>query len=130
MTWKKSCTLVMSLNGLVRPAREKCESANWRWVRAHQLAPQGLGPEMDLQRRCNYGSVAPYTNPQELAAMERTTPFRVWGYPNVTQCSRLGPLLYAPRVDPNPPKGDYGSGKCNCGGESPQWPYGFYCGKH
>ena len=119
----------MSLNGLVHPAREKCESANWRWVRAHQLAPQGLGPQMDLQNRCNYGSFAPYTNPQEIWAMERAMPFRIWGYPAVTQCSRLAPLLYAPRVDPNPPKGQCGNGKCNCGGMYPQWPYGFYCGK-
>ncbi len=120
----------MSLNGLVRPERTKCESANWRWVRAHQLAPQGLGPVMNPQRQCNYGDIAPYTSQQVLNDMAKAMPFRIWGYPNVTQCSRLGPLLYAPRVDPNPPKSCSDQGRCNCGGEYPNWPYGFYCGKH
>ncbi len=120
----------MSLNGLVHPAREKCESANWRWVRAHQLAPQGLGPILDTKNQCNYGVIAPYKSQQELCKMNRATPFRVWGYPNVTQCSKLAPLLYAPRVDPKPYKRHCSGGKCTCGGEFPQWPYGFYCGKH
>ena len=117
----------MSLNGLVHPEREKCESLNWRWVRAHQLAPQGLGPEMSTQNECNYGDVAPYTSPQELQKMDAALPLRVWGYPNVTQCSRLAPLIYAPRVDPNPPKPC--GAQCTCNSCARQWPYGFYCGK-
>ncbi len=117
----------MSLNALVHPEREKCESLNWRWVRAHQLGVQGLGPEMNTQNECNYGDYAPYTSPQELQKMDATLPFRVWGYPNVTPCSRLAPLLYAPRVDPNPPKPC--GAQCTCNSRARQWPYGFYCGK-
>nr|QBK87299.1 MAG: hypothetical protein LCMAC201_02010 [Marseillevirus LCMAC201] len=117
----------MSLNGLVHPEREKCESANWRWVRAHQLAPQGLGPLLDTQNRCDYGSIAPYTSAEEMAKMNATMPFRIWGYPNVTQCSRLAPLLYYPRVDPNP-KRKCGP-QCTCGSDNPSWPAGFYCGR-
>ena len=89
----------MSLNGLVKPERTKCESANWRWVRAHQLAPQGLGPYIDTQNKCNYGSIAPYTSQQVLLQMSETMPFRIWGYPAVTDCSRLAPLLYYHRRD-------------------------------
>jgi len=84
----------MSLNGLVHPKREKCESLNWRWVRTHQLGVQGLGPHMDTKNKCGYGDVAPYTAPREIQKLDATLPFRVWGYPAVTQCSRLGPLLY------------------------------------
>lgn len=84
----------MSLNGLVKPDRTKCESANWRWVRAHQLAPQGLGPHIDPHNNCNYGDIAPYTSQQVLLEMSETIPFRIWGYPVVTDCSRMGPLLY------------------------------------
>ena len=120
----------MSLNGLVHPERTKCESANWRWVRAQQLAPQGLGPIMNPERKCSYGDIAPYESQQVLNEMAAAMPYRIWGYPNVTQCSRLAPLLYAPRVDPNPPKPCSSNGQCNCGGTTPQWPYGFYCGKH
>ena len=114
------------INGLVHPFRKKCESANWRWIRGQQLAPQGLGPIMDTTKQCNYGSIAPYTSPQVMKEMDAETPFRVWGYPNVTQCSKLAPLLYAPRVDPNPQKTC--GGQCICGREHPQWPTGFFCG--
>lgn len=113
----------MSLNGLVKPEREKCESANWRWVRAHQLAPQGLGPVMYPYRQCNYGDIAPYESQKVLNEMAASMPLRIWGYPNVTACSRLAPLLYAPRVDPNPPSTN------RCQRRQPQWPFGYYCGK-
>ena len=93
----------MSLNGLVHPFPKKCNSANWRWIRAHQLAPQGLGPVMDTQIRCDYGDIAPYTDPRVVQSIEMTTPFRVWGYPAVTDCSRLAPLLYDVRNRPMPP---------------------------
>lgn len=84
----------MSLYGLVHPFQKKCSSANWRWVRSQQLAPQGLGPALDLTNRCDYGQVAPYTNPKVIQSIDQSLPFRVWGYPAVTDCSRLAPLLY------------------------------------
>lgn len=115
----------MSLYGLVHPAQQKCESANWRWVRSQQLAPQGLGPIMDTTNKCNYGDFAPYVSPKVINELEQALPFRVWGYPNVTQCGRLAPLLYAPRRDPNP-KPPTGPG-CSCQRETPQWPYGYKC---
>jgi len=87
----------MSLNGLVQPWPEKCASLNWNWIRAHQLAPQGLGPIMDPTIKCNYGEYAPYIYPQQ--SLKIAQPFRVWGYPNVTQCSTLAPLLYKHRVN-------------------------------
>jgi hypothetical protein len=116
------------INGLVHPFREKCESANWRWVRANQLAPQGLGPAMNLQNQCSYGMIAPYTNPQVVAQMEAATPFRVWGYPNVTACGKLAPLLYAPRVDSNPTPAAGPQCTCNNAIVNP-WPSGYFCGK-
>lgn len=119
----------MSLNGLVHPNRTKCESANWRWVRAAQLAPQGLGPVLDQERQCDYGDIAPYKSQQVLNDIANTMPFRIWGYPNVTSCSKLSPLLYAPRVDPKPPVPCSERGQCKCGRDQ-QWPYGFYCGQH
>lgn len=130
----------MSLNGLVHPFREKCESQNWRWVRGMQLMPQGLGPVMNTQLQCTYGQFAPYENPEVIKELEATTPFRVWGYPNVTQCGRMAPLLYYRKVDPNPSRASCGevgtnpatgcpySGngpprQCSCGSDNPSWPY-------
>ena len=115
----------MSLNGLVHPKQEKCQSLNWSWVRANQLAPQGLGPIMNTEMQCNYGDYAPYTSQKTIRQLEQAQPFRVWGYPNVTSCSRLGPLLYAPRVDKNP---RYKTVNCTCSSGNPGWPQGFYCG--
>lgn len=115
----------MSLNGLVHPEKTKCESANWRWVRAHQLAPQGYGPALDLTNRCNYGDTAPYTDQRVMSQMKAELPLRVSGYPNVTMCGKLGPLIYLPKMDTNPKKSE-----CNCGPKEQQWPWGFYCGKH
>ena len=83
----------MSLNGLVQPEREKCESLNWRWVRAQQLAPQGLGPVMDQKMKCDYGEYAPYKSQKVLNELKAAQPFRVWGYPVSSSCG-LGPLLY------------------------------------
>ena len=116
----------MSLNGLVHPEREKCESQNWRWIRAHQLGVQGLGPIMDTTNECNYGNNAPYVSPKVQQQMDNALPFRVWGYPNVTQCSKLAPLLYAPRVDPNPKPPS--CPQCSVSTNNPSWPKGFYCG--
>jgi len=95
----------MSLNGLVRPFPEKCESLNWRWVVGNQLTPQGLGPVMDQTIKCEYGDIAPYTNPNVTAQLQATTPFRVWGYPNVTQCGRMAPLLYYHKNGPRQSNG-------------------------
>lgn len=117
----------MSLNGLVHPERKKCESANWRWVRAHQLAPQGYGPTMDLTNRCNYGDIAPYTDERVVSQMNAELPLRVEGYPNVTMCGKLGPLIYLPKIDKDAGKRQ---SQCNCGPKEQQWPWGFYCGKH
>jgi hypothetical protein len=113
----------MSLNGLVHPEREKCESLNWRWIRAHQLGVQDMGPIMDTKNECNYGNNAPYISPKVQQEMNMGLPFRVWGYPNVTQCSRLAPLLYAPRIDPNPKSNN---GKQHCTGDKKTFAY--YCG--
>jgi hypothetical protein len=84
----------MSLNGLVHPFREKCESANWRWVRAHQLMPQGLGPIMDQQNRCDYYDSAPYIDPKVMQELHNYNVLRASGYPNVTMFGKMGPLLY------------------------------------
>ena len=112
----------MSLNGLVHPAREKCESLNWRWVRAHQLAPQGLGPVMSPIRQCDYGQIGPYVSPQVKQQLDAATPYRVWGYPAVTACSRMAPILHYQRRDPNPQQ--QRGPNCNCGSDNPGWPYG------
>lgn len=110
----------MSLNALVQPEHEKCESLNWRWVRANQLAPQGLGPRLDPCLQCSYGDIAPYQSPQLMAQMRASMPLRVWGYPNVTPGGRMAPLIYYPRVDPNPPVQTKG---CNCSANKYGWPY-------
>lgn len=108
----------MSLNGLVHPDIPKCQSLNWSWVRAQQLAPQGYGPTLSNIPQCNYGEYAPYIFPETIRKLENTTPFRIEGYPNVTQCSRLAPLLYSPKIDKNRER------SCQIN----RWPYGFYCG--
>jgi len=122
----------MALNGLVHPFPVKCESLNWRWVVGNQMTPQGLGPKMNQQVQCNYGDSAPYQDPRVLQQLENTLPFRVWGYPAVTQCGRMAPLLYYHRRDPNPDTRSCGasgvcggqpSGKCSCGSDNPSWPY-------
>ena len=115
----------MSLNGLVRPNRPKCQSLNWSWIRAHQLAPQGLGPIMDPIRRCDYGNTAPYIDPTVYNKLDKLTPYRVWGYPNVTKCSRLAPLIYSPEYDKKVV--DEYSKQCNCVRDYKQWSYGYYC---
>lgn len=84
------------------PNEKKCESANWRWVRAPQLVPQGYEPSLDLANRCEYGDVAPYTNERVLSQMQTGQPLHIAGYPNVTMCGKLGPLIYLPKIDTNP----------------------------
>ena len=103
----------MSLNGLVHPDRPKCQSLNWSWVRAQQIAPQGLGPHLDPVRRCDYGDIAPYTDPAVVQEVETAMPFRIWGYPNVTACSRLSPLLFA-QIHPSC---GWGGGQEHCCGK-------------
>ena len=132
----------MSLNGLVHPFPEKYESLNWRWVHGLQMGPQGLGPIMNKTPQYDYGNIAPYTDPKVVAQLEATMPFRIWGYPNVTQCGRMAPLLYYRRKDPNPqsPNGcgapetnpltgcPYSKNvprQCGCGSDNPSWPYTF-----
>lgn len=132
----------MSLYGLVHPFPEKCESLNWRWVHSAQLVPQGLGPVMKTTPQCDFGDIAPYKNPQVIRELAATMPFRIWGYPNVTQCGRMAPLLYYRRPDPNPTYKSCGGrgtnpatgcpytnnpnrGQCSCGSDNPSWPYTF-----
>lgn len=108
----------------VQPFPAKCESLSNRLVWADQLAPQGLGPHLSPILQCNYGTVAPYTNPQVVKNMNLVTPWRVAGYPYVDEAaSRLGPLLYNRVRDSHPhvPRAD---GGCEC---KPLigWPYTF-----
>jgi hypothetical protein len=111
----------MSLNGLVNPFREKCESLNWRMIRSEQLQPQGLGPYINMQNRCDYSSIAPYTDPNVIRKLYSELPLRIAGYPAVTPCGRMAPLIYYPKIDRNP--------KVKCGPEMIRWPYGYYCNR-
>jgi hypothetical protein len=117
----------MSLYGLVHPEQEKYQSLNWSWVRAQQLAPQGLGPYMDTRPQFEYGEYAPYISPSVINNLQQTQPFRIWGYPNVSPCGKMAPLLYAPRRDPNPQQN---TKQCSCNAPIQRWPYGFYCGQN
>jgi hypothetical protein len=113
----------MSLYGLVHPFPEKYQSLNWSWVRAQQLAPQGLGPVMDTTPKYEYGEYAPYVSYNVLNNLKNAQPFRVWGYPNVTPCGRMAPILYYARRDPDP---SVQTKNCKCNVEKNRWPY---CGK-
>jgi len=108
----------MSLYGLIHPDRTKCESLNWRIVRGEQLQPNS---GMTKERQCDYGAMAPYTSSRTVSMLERENPLRIMGYPYVTKCSTLSPLIYAPKTASRP-QNEYGP-------QYPQWPYGFYCGK-
>ena len=77
------------MNGLVHPFEKKCESINWIFIRGNQLMPQGLGPKMNQEIKCDYGSIAPYISPDIKHEMKIVNNLRFNNCPNLENSYNL-----------------------------------------
>lgn len=81
----------MSLNGLVQPPRIKCQDLNWSMIRAQQLSPSGMDPRYEIRPQCDYGTIAPYMDPNVVHTVELANSLR--GAPT-SMCGKQAPRLY------------------------------------